>query len=371
MDMKKYLFCLMFFVLAFPMQAQKDDLNVTFAEESFNFGLVNEMGGKVTHDFEFKNDGTSPIVLKSVKASCGCTTPDWPKSPIAPGATGKISVTYNPQGRPGTFLKTVTVVIGNESNKQSTYRLNISGEVIKEKYPIKIGALNMERQRISFKEIKRGVVAIDSVGVYNNSENPISVSFPNCPKYLSIKIIPQKPVAGQHTNYLYPSQTGVMRLTYNSKKSEQWGAHTDTLSVALNGKTVKTGIDTHLFVFASLEDDFENMTAEQRLKAPIAELEKSNISLGNVKKGTGKKTTVVLKNVGLSPLKIRYIDPKCDFLKVTSSKNVVEAGGSVTINIELLPFELPEIRFQKRIDLVTNDPAVPKQYITLEWDVVK
>ena len=113
------------------------------------------------------------------------------------------------------------------------------------------------------------------------------------------------------------------------------------------------------------------MTATQRLKAPIAELDKSNLSLGKVKKGTSKEVALRLKNVGLSPLKIRYIDPMCDFLKVVAEKNTIDPGKSVLINFELLPKELPEIHFQKQIELVTNDPSVPKQYITLEWDVVK
>lgn len=369
--MKKQLFCFLFFVCAISVYAQKNDLNVVFKENVFDFGLINESGGKVTHDFEFTNNGTEPIVLKSVRASCGCTTPNWPKAPIAQGVTNKISVTYNPQGRPGIFSKSITVIVGSESNKQSTFVLKISGEVIREKYPIKIGALSLEQKRLSFKEVKQGVVLVDSIGVYNNSEEPFTVSFPNCPKYLSIKIIPQRPVAGQRTNYLDSNQTGVMQITYNSKKSEQWGSHTDTLAVALNGRTVKTGIDTRLFVFAFLKENFDNMTATQRLKAPIAELDKSNLSLGKVKKGTSKEVALRLKNVGLSPLKIRYIDPMCDFLKVVAEKNTIDPGKSVLINFELLPKELPEIHFQKQIELVTNDPSVPKQYITLEWDVVK
>ena len=369
--MKRYVFCCMFFFFVLSAQAQRNDVGVVFAEESYNFGLINESGGLVTHDFEFTNKGTSPIVLKSVRASCGCTTPNYPKAPIAPGVTNKISVTYNPQGRPGVFSKSITVVIGGDANKQTTYVLKISGEVIREKYPIKIGSLSLERERLSFKEIKKGAILIDSIGVYNSSEEPFLVSFPNCPKYLSIKIIPQRPLEGQRTNYLYPTQTGVMKITYNSKKSEQWGNHVDTLAVALNGKIVKTGIDTKLFVFAFLKENFDNLTAEQRLKAPIAELEKLNVSLGAVKKGTGKKVAMTLKNVGISPLKIRYVDSMCDFVKVTYDKNVIDQGKSVILNIELLPFELPEIHFQKRIELVTNDPSVPKQYITLEWDVVK
>src|SRR5580698_10167170 len=55
-----------------------------FPEESFTFGEVPE-GPQVTHEFKFTNTGKEPLVLSNVKASCGCTTPSWPKEPILPG----------------------------------------------------------------------------------------------------------------------------------------------------------------------------------------------------------------------------------------------------------------------------------------------
>ncbi|HOA46427.1 MAG TPA: DUF1573 domain-containing protein, partial [Paludibacteraceae bacterium] len=45
--------------------------------QTFDFGTVNEEVGKISHVFNFKNIGVTPLSLKSVKASCGCTTPEW------------------------------------------------------------------------------------------------------------------------------------------------------------------------------------------------------------------------------------------------------------------------------------------------------
>src|SRR5580698_1591569 len=55
-----------------------------FPEDTYNFGEVSE-GPQVTHEFKFTNTGKEPLVLSNVKASCGCTTPSWPKEPILPG----------------------------------------------------------------------------------------------------------------------------------------------------------------------------------------------------------------------------------------------------------------------------------------------
>jgi hypothetical protein len=91
-----------------PVSQQNSDLSMKFKNEEHSFGNVPE-GPSVSYDFEFVNISKEPIVLSNVQASCGCTTPTWPKEPIAPGKTSKITATYSTQGRPGPFTKTITV----------------------------------------------------------------------------------------------------------------------------------------------------------------------------------------------------------------------------------------------------------------------
>lgn len=87
---------------------QNPDKHMKFATEEHNFNTIPE-GSPVSFDFDFKNIGKEPIVLSTVQASCGCTTPNWSKEPILPGKSSKITATYNTQGRPGPFTKTITV----------------------------------------------------------------------------------------------------------------------------------------------------------------------------------------------------------------------------------------------------------------------
>ena len=358
-------------LIALSIQAQDNKLGVTFKEVAFDFGAVIETGGKVTHDFEFTNGGSGAITLKSVKASCGCTTPNWPKTPIAPNESAKIAVTYNPQGRPGVFNKTITIVVGGENNKQETFVLKISGEVVREKYPIKIGGLSLERQHVTFHEIKQGEVKSDTIGVYNNSDEILTIGYASLPKYLTMKIIPKEPMSGQKSNVLYQTQTGSLVITYNSKKSEMWEDHTDSIALIVNGKVYKEAA-SKLRVFASLKEDFSSLTPEQRQKAPIVELSQSKIKLGEIRNLEGKKVTVVVKNPGLSTLKIRKIDTMCKFLKASIDKTSIEPGKSATITLELVRnFDLPDIDFQKRVKLITNVPDTPYRYITLEWKILK
>lgn len=108
-------------------EQSKDGPAITFAEKEYNFGIIEEKGGPVTHKFEFTNTGTSPLVIISATASCGCTRPSYPTEPIAPGKKGIIQVTYLPDGRPGEFDKVVKVRTNVKESKKISLR--ISGTV--------------------------------------------------------------------------------------------------------------------------------------------------------------------------------------------------------------------------------------------------
>lgn len=74
-----------------------------------DFGNIPQ-GIPATAKFKFKNTGTTPVTLKDVKASCGCTAPNWPKEPVMPGETSVIEATYN-AASPNQFQKNVTVTV--------------------------------------------------------------------------------------------------------------------------------------------------------------------------------------------------------------------------------------------------------------------
>ena len=82
--------------------------SITFAENSWDFGTIDE-GDVVTHVFKFTNTGDEPLILDRCKGSCGCTVPQCPKEPIAPGAEGEIEVKFNSKGKKNNQTKTVTI----------------------------------------------------------------------------------------------------------------------------------------------------------------------------------------------------------------------------------------------------------------------
>lgn len=136
--MKKTILLLALFVgfgtMAFAQEDQdRVDLTndaspqIEFEKKTHDFGTFEE-GVQATVTFKFRNTGNAPLVLNSVKPSCGCTSPKWTKEPIAPGEEGSITVTYNSKGRVGNFTKTVTVTHNGEGG---TVYLTIRGVVTK------------------------------------------------------------------------------------------------------------------------------------------------------------------------------------------------------------------------------------------------
>ena len=105
-------------------QTSKDDV-LLLKETSHQFGKIPQ-GRPVTYVFDVVNTGTTPLMLENVQASCGCTTPEWSRSPIAPGTTAPIKVGYNAYAE-GHFNKTVTIFYNNGHTKT----LTIIGEVYK------------------------------------------------------------------------------------------------------------------------------------------------------------------------------------------------------------------------------------------------
>jgi hypothetical protein len=102
-----------------------ESAKIAWMDNVYDFGSI-QKGVPVSHDFEFSNQGTAPLLISNVKTTCGCTVPSYPKEPIMPGETEIIKVTYN-AAHPGKFNKQITVLSNAEV---ASYSLTISGEVL-------------------------------------------------------------------------------------------------------------------------------------------------------------------------------------------------------------------------------------------------
>lgn len=101
---------------------------IEFKEETINYGEVEKGKDDGVRVFEFTNTGDAPLLITNAKSSCGCTVPEWPKEPIAPGKTGQIKVKYNMN--PGPISKTITIETNAVNQKNGMVALRIKGNVV-------------------------------------------------------------------------------------------------------------------------------------------------------------------------------------------------------------------------------------------------
>lgn len=97
--------------------ANQPSTTIKFDEYTHDFGTIDE-GDSPEHTFTFTNTGDNPLILEKCKGSCGCTVPQCPKNPIAPGGKGEIKVVFNSKGKKNKQTKKVTVT-GNTDPVQT------------------------------------------------------------------------------------------------------------------------------------------------------------------------------------------------------------------------------------------------------------
>jgi Protein of unknown function (DUF1573) len=101
--------------------AHRDTVNVghmKFDHSYFSFGDIVQ-GTRVNHTYEFSNTGKTPLVIENVLVTCGCTVPEWPKTPILPGKSSKIRVFFNSAGKNGIQNKTITILANTKNGRES------------------------------------------------------------------------------------------------------------------------------------------------------------------------------------------------------------------------------------------------------------
>ncbi|MCR5469782.1 MAG: DUF1573 domain-containing protein [Prevotella sp.] len=125
--MKKILFMTFMLFGALTMALAQKPAEIKFDKTTHNFGNFSEKSPVVSCVFTFSNVGEQPLVINQAVASCGCTVPEYTKTPIQPGEKGEIKVTYNGTGKfPGHFKKSITV---RTNGAIEMTRLSIEGDM--------------------------------------------------------------------------------------------------------------------------------------------------------------------------------------------------------------------------------------------------
>ncbi len=356
--MKKCFFLILLSVFGVTVFSQPL-MKVSVSEH--DFGTFREEAGRQTFDFNVTNTGNAPLVIQNIVASCGCTTPEWTRTPIPAGGTGKITAIYDPVNRPGQFNKTLSVYT---NSKPEVVVLVIKGEVVphektvEELFTFPVGGIRFESNHLAFTNVKKTEKKIRVMQLINTSTVPIKVEFDQLPAHLSIKANPAT---------LKPGQKGIVEGTYDATKNQGWGNVSDMVKIKLNGVVQE---NVYYYVSANLVEDFSNLSKEDMANAPVFGVVSNTVDLGNIPGNTAKEAEFKFTNLGKRDLILRQVKSTCGCTAIQQGPQGVgiKPGESSSIKA-VFNSGTYKGKVTKIIYVYTNDPRNSEVVLMLNAEV--
>jgi len=358
----KYCFWVSIFctLLVERASAQRSDF-LTFQEKVFDFGVVREEAGPVTHVFEFENTSERSVKILAVKPSCGCTTPDWSKEPVKPGSKGFVTAKFDPASRPGFFNKTLTITTDYSSESviltiKGSVSLKGDNSIFREargSWRLISASFNMGKVLI------KDEMTWKDFEVLNASDKEVAlIGTPVAPAYIKVMVTPSS---------LKPGEKGTIRIGYNGKLKNAYGFHSDNVEF-ITDDDVMPG--KSFSVQATLEDYFPPLSKEEVAKAPKLWLSETALDLGRFSSNNSIEKQITLSNTGKKELSLRSIQSNCQCIVASTEATTIAAGKSAVLTIRFDPAERKGTQ-QKFITIYSNDPVNPVQRISIAAYVEK
>lgn len=330
-----------------PVQSAQ---GVEWLATSHDFGAFKEDDGSVSTTFSFVNHGPEEVAIRAARASCGCTTPAYTKTPVAVGDTATVNVKFNPTGRPGRFSKSVTVDIAGGPRT----RLVISGVVIgssntlRSRYPIEHGEMKLRTTQLPFGTVTKGKAKAAFLEVYNASAEPMTPCWSGLPPYIRI--------ATSGSDTIPAGEQAVYALTLTPSQTELYGILTDSVFIAPSAGAEPLKID----LTAILEEDFSRLTPRQRADAPVVAVDPDRVNFGELKAADGPQTrTFTIHNRGKSDMYIRRLYTTDPGVTVSIDRTKIKKGKHATATVTVDPSLRPADILNARLQLIANDPETP------------
>ena len=337
---------------------------ITFEKTEHDFGKINEAAGRVSTVFEFKNEGMAPLVLSNVRASCGCTTPTWTKEPIEPGQTGSITVTYNPNGRPGRFQKTVTIT---SNATEPTKRVYIKGEVIPKQakpvnqFKVAVGDLSMKTLTLDLGQVKKGENKNGELEYTNltKEDQKVELATNSADSYLINQVTLPTVKANEVGKFIFALDTKATKL---------YGPVEVYAYVVVDGKR-NISEAYKLTIKANIVEDFSNLSIEDKQQAPIIEVE-NEYNIGKIAAGKVLKYVLPVKNIGVKPLEIRRVY-SLDKALTCKQPKAIKSGKKGAVTVDINTKGMKPGNYTREVIVISNDYKASIKKIKLSFEVTE
>jgi len=366
---KIYVFILSFLLASGVAYSQNDNAApadapiLTFETTSHNFGTIKEDGGPAVYTFKFTNTGNKPLKIDRAQPGCGCTVTDFTKDDVPPKGQGYVKATFDPNGRVGTFNKSVMVY---SNAKPSPQVLSFNGTVlariktIEDSFPNASGNLRMQTNSLSFNSLKNNLKdTFQVLSLYNSGTSAISVKSIKGPNFIFTK-------GSDLPLTLQPKQKGRLEIHYNVSEAKDYGLIFEQIKLVTDDVKMP---EKDLSVIADVHQYFPPMTAEEKAKAPKIVFDKMTNDFGDVKQGEIVTTQFKFTNNGTQDLNIIKTKTSCGCTVSEPEKTLLKAGETTNIKVTFYTAG-KKGKESKDIHVYTNDPSNPEPTLKIMANVI-
>lgn len=318
-----------------------------FDTTEWNFGRIDEGDGKVSHTFRYTNTSDHSVAIEAVYSSCGCTTGDYSRRPLAAGKSGEFVVSFDPEGRPGRVDKTMTIVCDGGKGR---IELRIKGHVKGRErskadlYPFVLAeGVRADGLYKALGNVAQQTTKSTTLALYNDSSHSVEIAVERAAESGALELaVPRHVAAGQ---------SALVSLTYALVDEEpRYGLLRDSLYIVVDGVRAAEPIVTTAIGVDKFDD------RKQRPKAKIAT---TYYDFGPARVGESLTTHITIANEGSEMLVVRSVTPRAYTSVGLTEGDEIAPGESREVPVTLSVAEDSYGLLFGGAMIVVNDPSRP------------
>ena len=352
--MKKVIFLLLLCCTT-ALAQRPAGVSLRFDNTTWDFGLIKEADGVVSHDFNYINISDHDVVLEFVTPGCSCTTTTYDHSPLPPGQAAVLTVHYDPASQPGQFHQTVQVVLKGGKER---YNIIVEGVVAEREkdvdqlfpFPVILG-LQVSSLTARFGFVQQGRSQVKSVGIANTSGRDIRLDY--------ALEQPDKDIVIRMPQVLKSGQTGLVEIDFSPAPGRIGSLENGLLIFPEGGAKGK----------AVALEGYSVQTTDKKAGAASLRFQPTMLDFGKVRLGKKAKASVTLYNDGKEPLDILKVEIPDAITVKLPAKTSVPAGKSMKLEATLLLNDRHFSQEELRVRLFTNDPQRPMRDVVCKLSV--
>lgn len=346
---------LLFFYLGLSAQGKME-----FKNTSLELKNLKADDQSTTATYTFKNTGNQPVIITRVTPLSASIQTDWTKEPIAPGKKGEIRLSFIPIRLSDQFNIKIYVYTNGIGRTELSLKGNITDNPEKPEllYKYNLDGIKFKSNTANFNKVYTWQIAQDTLYFINTRKDSVKLGIRYQPSYLKTSFIPKQ---------VAPGQKGMVVINLDAPKKNDYGYVYESVILSYNNSQ---DYRNRLTVTANLTEDFGKLSAQELANAPVATIDKAEISFGDIKPGDKADCDFQLTNTGKRALIIRKTKASCGCTAVTLGQKEIAPGQTTTIRATFDSKGKSGRQF-KTITVITNDPKKPELSLHINGNIVK